>query len=351
MRITQAGHRSFANSTIDLTRVGNGGGVTARFRDRAVEEHLFTASGCFRTEEPGQLAVDLLTSAPFAGEITSVHNGPYGTITEIAAEEWAALVEGYDGDEWDVEVSSAASLAVAQKVLAAVRELAPAPAARLDGSIPLSVWSESLMGGGARRHARAHVGGWTQVAANYPGEVGGQLATLAATLPARDAGGLVVFCGTAGTGKTRAVEAMLASWCATADIGLVVDADRLLGSAAYLADVMASAGERRQVVVVEDCDDLIAKGPKSPAAAKLLNVADGLLGRCSGSAGTLWVLTANLEADQIADYMTRPGRAAAVVPFRSFTAEEATAWHATRGVELEVTCDVALASLYNPGTV
>lgn len=338
---------------VDLNYFGAPGIAEARFLARALADQPYTSSGHWRTNADIATLVEFLTGIEDRpADVQAQHTSCSGGTTEVVGDGWAALAYS-DGTSWRVQVTSAEGMDFATTLVAAAGELAGPPPRGEAGTIPLTVWTESPMGGGARRYTQAKVGPWAEVADNYPGEVREQLNQLAAGLPDPDTGGLVVFCGPAGTGKTRATEALIASWCDDADISLVVDADRLLGSASYLADVISDSGDRRHVIIVEDGDAMMAKptkgNEKKPEVAKLLNVADGLLGRCAGSGGTLWVLTANLDLDDIASYVTRPGRAAAVVPFRHFTAEEATAWAASRGVERSFEAETTLAELYAGG--
>lgn len=331
---------------VDLNYFGASGIGDARFTARALAEQPYVSSGRWRTNtDIGTLVEFLTTIEGRPAEVQAQHSSCDGTGLEVVGSGWAAWMAS-DGTRWNLQVSSADSMEFATTLIAAAADLAGPPPRGEAGTIPLTVWTESMMGGGARRYTHAKVGPWAEVADNYPGEVREQLNQLASGLPDLDAGGLVVFCGPAGTGKTRATEALIASWCDDADISLVVDADRLLGSAAYLADVISDSGDRRHVIIVEDGDAMMGVGEKKPEVAKLLNVADGLLGRCAGSGGTLWVLTANLDEPDVASYVKRPGRAAAVVPFRHFTAEEAAAWAASRGVERTFEAETTLAELY-----
>lgn len=333
---------------IDINYFGANGVPSARFAAEALDRKRSAASARFRTDEPAGIVLPML--AAIGGELRSETSGHGARCIEVGCDDgdWSVLVHADDG-RWSV-TASAADHAKASQLVDALAILAGPPPTVVDGCVSLAVWTESTMGGGSTRYSKARVGAWSDVADNYPGEVGAQLAGLAEQMPDPSAGGIIVFCGEPGTGKTRAVEALIASWATSADVSLVVDADRLLSSAAYLADVLSHSGDQPHVVVVEDVDDLIAVPQagkaKRPEAAKLLNVADGLLGRCAGSGGTLWVLTANLPVDGVADYIRRPGRAAAVVPFRKFSIDEATAWAESRGVAAPVDRDMSLAELF-----
>lgn len=317
----------------------------ARFAARSLADQAYTCSEDWVTTEPLAIAVDLLKAQ--GGEVRSSSCAHGIDLVEVVGDTWAVLIQA-GPRAWEASATSTAGHDSARRLIDALAILAGPPPAPTSGSIPLTVWSENLVsGGGSRRWSEARVGAWSAVADNYPGEIRDQLAALAAGIPSIDQGGLVVFCGAAGTGKTRATEALIHAWASQgAEVSLVVDPDRLLASATYLADVISAASDKRHVVIVEDGDAMMAAGPKQASVQKLLNVADGLLGRCAGSEGTLWVLTANLAAVKIAPYLTRPGRAAAVVEFRAFDPAEATTWAGARGIDGDFDQSATLAELY-----
>lgn len=287
----------------------------------------FSQSACMPTWEPVSLVHDAILGV--GGSRVRHHDSGYSAASGYEGDGWFAVVRSYTG-EWDVTVA-ATDEAMVSRLLAMMDVLAGDGPTMESDVVSMSVWSEHPMGGGIQRYGSMKVGPWGDVSANYPAATRESLERLAVGLPRKADGGLIVLCGLAGTGKTRAIEALAHAWAREARLGVVVDSDRLLSSASYLADVLTSAGsDTRSVIVAEDVDELIAVGPKSHETSKLLNVADGLVGRLAG-AGTLFVLTANLPRSEIAPYVTRPGRAAAVIEFEKFDTEAAGVWLAERG--------------------
>ena len=280
------------------------------------------------------------------GVLASCHIMGCSRVNGYEAADRSWFISSYFSDGyWDFTIAGSD-----EKVTARLRDMLAVLAG--DGGpqgpdwVSMTIWSEHPMGGGLARYGTMRVGVWDEVMANYTAATREALESLAVKLPSREAGGIVVLGGPAGTGKTRAIEALCHAWAGEASLGVVVDSDRMLGSAAYLTDVITAAGpEHRQVIVAEDVDDMVKDGPKSHQTSKLLNIADGLVGRLAG-AGTLFVLSANLPLADIASYIKRPGRAAAAIEFELFSPDEANAWLAERGVEHEVEGQMSLAEMF-----
>lgn len=267
--------------------------------------------------------------------VSELFEGPDG--------EWLTSVYAYDGF-WSLTYAAKSSTAI-QRFRESVFMLAGEPSFD-DDVVSMSIWSEHPMGGGLQRYGQMKVGVWEDVMDNYSLHTREALEGLAAGLPDRSAGGIVLFAGPAGTGKTRAIEALCHAWAKEAKLGVVVDTDRMLGSANYMTDVLTSAGaDRRQVIVAEDADRMLSVGDKSDETSKLLNIADGLVGRLAG-AGTLFVLSVNIPVKDVATYITRPGRCAAVVEFSPLDVSESNAWLSKNGASVEVDCPMTLAELY-----
>jgi len=332
-------------TSIELTQAWVPDFPKVMFAAAVAEKYPFIIRESWPSMEPAGLAVAVLTSS--GGELKASRINHSWFVEKEGA--WAAYLDVCDG--WWSVFLAAADEGGGANLLAAIQDVAPRNEPDYDdGYIELTLWTENLMTGGGRpRVAQMKVGGWDDVAGNYSTAVAGQLGGLATGLPTPDHGGILVFCGIAGTGKTRAVEALAHSWRDTVELHYIVDSDRLLTNATYLADVLANASTpgngKRSVVVAEDADDVILAGPKSASVSKLLNVADGLAGRALGG-GLMFLLTANAQADELADYITRPGRAAAVVEFGAFDIEEANAWLTAKGIEHRVEGPATLADLF-----
>lgn len=301
---------------------------------RVHEEGLvFTARQGWDTWEPASVVEKGMSEIDATLMMRDGLGGSHAYGYESTKGDWYAALDIMPG-WWSANVAAKSDKAL-KAAMKFLDTLAGPPRPLGNDEVSMSVWSEHPMGGGQERYATMKVGVWGDVADNYPSTTRAALEGLAERLPEKGQGGLVVLCGHAGTGKTRAIEALAAAWAAEARLGVVVDSDRLLGSASYLADVLVAAGDRRQVIVAEDVDELVVTGPKSHETSKLLNIADGIVGRLAG-AGTLFVLTANLPQAEIASYVTRKGRAAATVEFELFDHESANQWLETRKAEARV---------------
>lgn len=311
-----------------------------------IDEYPYSRNFSLQSWESWELASDAILSARVGGVLQTSHEDGWRTSRGYSAQDgsWILVSEASDG-YWGLSVA-ATSPELLDRITEMITILAGESNNMEANEISMAIWSEHPMGGGSRRWGAMKVGVWDEVMGNYTEKTRSSLEALAANLPDRSQGGLIVFGGPAGTGKTRAIEALCHAWAPHASLGVVVDSDRMLCSASYLADVMTAAGvDQRQVIIAEDVDEMVAVGPKSHETAKLLNIADGLVGRLCG-AGTLIVLTANLALEEIAPYVTRPGRAASVIEFEAFSPEEAAGWFGSRGVTHEVTGPMSLAEMF-----
>lgn len=297
----------------------------------------------FTTWEDWTIVHSMLTSA--GATMTSSHLAYARANCYVAEDEsWLVSAEFMDG-YWAFLIAGGTEDIVA-RLAESLTLLAGDSGLNGEDVVSMTIWSEHPMGGGHARYGSMRVDPWQSAMANYPAATRSQIESLADGLPDKSDGGLVVFGGPAGTGKTRAIEALCHAWAGDATLGVVVDSDKLLASAAYLTDVITAAGpDSRQVIVAEDADEMICDGPKSHLTSKLLNIADGLVGRLAG-AGTLFVVSANLPMDKIAPYITRPGRCAAAVEFELFSPADASAWLADRGVEVDVDEHMTLAQMF-----
>ena len=165
---------------------------------------------------------------------------------------------------------------------------------------------------------------WPEVRELYPAGVATALDALLAHRPSQDeARRLVLWHGEPGTGKTSAIRALLDAWRTWADGVVVTDPETLLTRGKYLRRVVLdSTDERWQLIVLEDAEALLRKETGGKAMAKLLNLADGLLGqglRC------LFLITTNEPLGAVHPALLRPGRCLASVEFGPLSPTEASA--------------------------
>lgn len=273
-------------------------------------------------------------------------NAQYAVCTIGAA---CALVKCYPRwEEYSVTVA-AEDGRMAQKVLNGIFELIPARPTVNELSVDLTFWMEHpMMGATSYRRAIDRLP-WAQVAANYPVAVRGQLDELMSLTSAPANGRLMVFHGLPGTGKSRLIQTLANEWRSWADVHYIVDPDAMFDSALYMNSVMIERDDpdRWRLIVVEDGDEFIdsnAKARSGHAIARLLNLADGLVGQ---GLKVMVAVSTNVPETDFASAIVRTGRCGAMIEFPAFTAEEAVQWAAERGVDIEVGEDGAtLADLY-----
>ncbi len=152
-------------------------------------------------------------------------------------------------------------------------------------------------------------------------------------------GKLLLLYGPPGTGKTTALRALADTWRSWCRFDYVVDPERLFGSSAYLLKIAlhdeeedeedqeeASNGTMSRMLILEDCDELIAASAKERSGqglARLLNLTDGLLGQ---GRSLLVALTTNEPVNRLHPAIVRPGRCIAQIEVGSLSAGEARKW-------------------------
>jgi hypothetical protein len=275
-----------------------------------------------------------------------------------------------DGGAFEVSVAAAAAghaCEMAESLAAAIRvERRPR-----DTRVPVAFWAggtgDGLFGGPEARWRRLALPRFAEIEDNYPAVVRAGLAELYAEssgegLPGR----LALWHGPPGTGKTWALRALGREWSGWCDLHYVTDPERLLGGdTAYMLAALAGRSdpepsdddeeeaelgrgpaERWRLLVLEDAGELL--GVAAPAEvgrgfARLLNIADGLLGQGTRA---LILVTTNEPLGKLHPAALRPGRAMATLEFTPMGAAEASAWLAERGLEREVGSPKTIAELH-----
>jgi hypothetical protein len=257
------------------------------------------------------------------------------TVIDVAGEGWSSrLVAGAgwtalimrDRHRDGIVAVRAADLATAKAGVALFAERIPEAEPIDENEVAIDFWqvSDDVY----RRTRQLEAPSWNEITGNYPDEVADAVGALLAADLDTASGRLVLWHGPPGTGKTTALRALARSWAGRCRLQVLLDPERIFASASHLFEVVIDNGSESsewRLIVVEDADELIradAKERVGQSLARLLNLADGLLGQ---GLRVLTLITTNEPVDRLHPALVRPGRCLAEIEFRAFTPEEARA--------------------------
>jgi hypothetical protein len=290
-----------------------------------------------------------------AGRVRYEANASRSDVLMAEREDSLVIVTREWGDEWTV-YTAVRNAPQAERWMASFGSLLfphppPPPVTRPDNVVPVMFWMQNPMNGGAYARRRdITVQHWEEVAPNYPEATRTGLGELMSLDEPGAAGKLILFHGPPGTGKTRAILSLISEWRHWCQASVVTDADRFFGDPTYLNDLLFDAVGMKDwlLLVIEDGDEFMnvsSRDSKGQSIARLLNVADGIIGQ---GLNLLTLITTNVAMEELNPAVVRTGRCMMNLQFPGFPEDEAAEWLAAHDAELgdEALGGATLAELY-----
>lgn len=158
----------------------------------------------------------------------------------------------------------------------------------------------------------------------------------------KDGKGLVVLYSEPGTGKTSYIEYVI-NIIKKSVIYIPPTMAEFISSDNFLPFLMEN---RNSVLIIEDGENVVKKrsGNSSQAVSNILNISDGILGKCLH---IQTIITVNLPKSDIDDALLRKGRLIAEYEFGKLSVEESQALSDKLGFNTKITQPMLVAEIYN----
>lgn len=339
---------SFVHTT-DLRDIG--GTAWALFLEKAIEKRWANFSSfSWNTEE--DLVISSLNGL-FNNVIYSNEELGRVKVAILEAEYYLLFVfRNYFGNDINLHICSGNNFKDQQVILEDIKSCIPEMGIK-DEIIPIKFWAKGEYGPMSFER-NIVVPSWDDIKLNYNFESRMNLEFLFNEFKPAFGGQLILWSGLPGTGKTYALRALLKQWREWCRVNYIVDPEKFFGESDYMiSTLLDSTSSKKEEVnkwslfIFEDTGELImadAKERVGQGLSRLLNVVDGIIGQ---GLNVLMLITTNEKIEKLHEAVSRPGRCAANIKFKTLDKSESEEWLKRNGEKSNsVTTSMTLAELY-----